>query len=115
VPGWLRSLILDPTPAGRPTSSGPATGATGATVPAGRKALERVVGQLAITPPGSRNDTLNRTAHFLGQLVAAHELDALEAVEAVLAVVDHWPDHRKSVGTIQRAMADGMRTPRRTR
>ncbi len=40
-----------------------------------QRALESEVGRVVMAPEGQRNDTLNRAAHALGQLVAAKVLD----------------------------------------
>lgn len=79
----------------------------------GRRALEAEVGRVALAPVGQRNDQLNRSAFSLGQLVAGGELQADEAVNALLVAAS-----RAGLGateaerTIGSGLASGMLTPR---
>jgi hypothetical protein len=49
----------------------------------GRAALRRTLGRLAQAPNGTRNDSLNRAAFALGQLVAQEALDYRETAAAL--------------------------------
>jgi hypothetical protein len=83
----------------------------------GRAALEREVAALAAVPVGARNNSLNRTAFRLFQLVAGGELDR-EHVIAELVVACHRNglvrnDGLRSVlATIQSGERAGMLFPR---
>jgi hypothetical protein len=107
VPGWLNALVLAPQ---GPTT--PITHPDGPTGAYGRAALEREIGRLALAVPGTRNHTLYASARSLGELVGSGDLPAHDVVAALLAVADHWPDRCKSAATIERGMADGIRSPR---
>ena len=79
----------------------------------GRRALEAEVGRVALAVVGERNDQLNRSAFALGQLVAGGELDAEEAVDALLLAAG-----RAGLGaleaerTVASGFASGMLSPR---
>lgn len=79
----------------------------------GRRALEAEVGRLALAAVGQRNDTLNRAAYSLGQLVAGGELGAEEVVDALLLAAS-----RAGLGaveaerTITSGLASGLLSPR---
>src|SRR5690625_4255752 len=47
----------------------------------GAAALERELGRVATAPEGTRNDTLNRAAFALGQLMAGGEVDETTATD----------------------------------
>jgi len=72
-------------------------------------------------PPGTCNDTLNRAAFNLGQLVAAGPLD-LEQVHAVLLAAalaapatGHTDRQRKAQATITSGLRGGAAKPRQRR
>jgi len=79
APPWLVDLLRKPMP-----SASPALAIRGNTTAYGRGALERECGRVALAPAGQRNDTLNRAAFALGQLIAGRELDPDEAAEGLL-------------------------------
>jgi hypothetical protein len=71
----------------------------------GQAALRVEIATLAATPPGSRNDTLNRAAFNLFQLVAGGELNESEVIAALrdacvangLVADDGWPSVRATI------------------
>jgi hypothetical protein len=83
APGWLLELLW-----GRPTSlnnTGQLTRRAGETTPYARRALEGEVGRVFMAPVGARNDTLNKAAFSVGQLIAGRAIeDAVAAVQALL-------------------------------
>ena len=83
----------------------------------GHAALQAEIAALAATPPGSRNDTLNRAAFSLFQLVAGGELPEGEVIAALQgACVTNGlvaDDGLQSVNlTIRSGRKAGMRHPR---
>jgi hypothetical protein len=121
VPAGLQGLLAPP-PARR-TTLPPAPRATGSGT-AGRyaqAALAREAARVRAAPPGTCNDTLNRAAFNLGQLVAAGLLDA-EQVRAVLLAAalaapatGHTDRARKAKATIASGLRGGAAKPRRRR
>jgi hypothetical protein len=83
----------------------------------GAAALRAEAAALAATPPGLRNDTLNRAAFSLFQLVADGELDETEVIEALkqacvtngLADDDGWQSVH---ATIRSGRSAGLQHPR---
>lgn len=81
APGWLLDLVRRPAPAAPGTV--PIRARSGGY---GRAALESELGRLALAPVGARNDTLNRAAFAMGQLIGGGHLEPSEAAGALLAV-----------------------------
>jgi Bifunctional DNA primase/polymerase, N-terminal len=83
----------------------------------GNAALRTEIAALAATPPGFRNQALNRAAFNLFQLVAGGELSEAEVIEALeqacevngLARDDGWGSVRATIRSGRRA---GMQYPR---
>jgi hypothetical protein len=83
----------------------------------GYAALQAEIAALVATPPGRRNDTLNRAAFSLFQLVAAGELAEDEVIAALLqacvanglAADDGWGSVRATIRSGRKA---GMQHPR---
>jgi hypothetical protein len=83
----------------------------------GRVALRAEIAALAATPPGRRNDALNRAAFNLFQLVAGGELAEAEVIAALqracvtngLAADDGWQSVH---ATIRSGRGAGLRHPR---
>lgn len=83
----------------------------------GRSALQAEITALAATPPGRRNDTLNRAAFSLFQLVAGGELSETEVMAALqqacitngLAKDDGWQSVH---ATIRSGRGAGLQHPR---
>jgi hypothetical protein len=83
----------------------------------GRAALQAETAALAATPPGSRNNALNRAAFSLFQLVAGGELSEFEVVAALqqaclangLAADDGWQSVH---ATIRSGRGAGLQCPR---
>ena len=114
LPSWLARLAQEspePAPAApaRPfPEAGRAPGRAYA-LAALRAETERV----AAARPGTRNDTLNRAAFSLGQLVAAGLLPTIPAVTGLISAARHAGlSHAEAVRTVRSGMAAGARKPR---
>jgi hypothetical protein len=82
--------------------------------PYARRALEMEVGRVAIAPEGARNDTLNRAAHALGQLVGGGSLDLATVISALeKAGTATGLEYQEVRETIKSGLGAGMRSPRR--
>lgn len=76
-------------------------------------ALVREAAQVRVAPEGARNDTLNKAAFNLGQLVAGGQLSA-DAVRAELvpaALIAGLPE-REALATVANGLAGGAKSPR---
>jgi hypothetical protein len=123
VPEGLRRLLAPP-PAARttlPPAPRPAGSGGGRAGRYAQAALQREAARVRAAPPGSCNDTLNRAAFNLGQLVAAGLLDS-EQVRAVLLAAalaapttGHTDRERKATTTITSGLRSGAAKPRRRR
>jgi hypothetical protein len=123
VPARLRRLLTPP-PATRttlPPGPRPAGGGGGRAERYAQAALVREAARVRAAPPGTCNDTLNRAAFNLGQLVAAGLLDP-EQVRAVLLAAalaapatGHADRQRKATATITSGLRGGAAKPRRRR
>jgi Bifunctional DNA primase/polymerase, N-terminal len=116
APEWLIALASKPPPQAPPTSPRPFSGAPGAY---GAAALRSEIDALAATPPGARNNQLNKASFCLHQLVAGGELDAGEVeqrlLEAAIAnglVADAKDGLRSVVLTIRSGARAGLLHPR---
>src|SRR5215472_4160033 len=111
LPGWLARLLAgDPRP---PHSAAPAALPDGAQGRAyALAALREETGRVAAARPGTRNDTLNRAAFCLGQLVAARLLPPLPVMTALAdaAACAGLPDD-EAWRTIRSGIAAGAKKP----
>jgi hypothetical protein len=112
VPAELRRLLAPP-PATR-TTRPPAPTTTGRAGGYGRAALAGERAAVATAQPGSRNQSLNRAAFNLGQLVAAGLLD-VDQVRTVLlaAALEAGNPPAKAHATIESGLRGGAAKPRR--
>lgn len=118
LPSWLAQLIED---AGQ---SPPESGRRGPAprVPAGDRvegrgyaiaALRAETERVASAQPGTRNDTLNRAAFSLGQLVAAGLLPPVPVITGLISAARHAGlSEREASRTVRSGMAGGARKPR---
>ncbi len=110
-PAWIVRLLAD-SPLGQPTRPVPLPDG-----PQGRAyalaAFREETRRVAAARPGTRNDTLNRAAFSLGQLVAARLLPPLPVMTALAdaAACAGLPDD-ESRRTIRSGMAAGAKKPR---
>jgi hypothetical protein len=76
-------------------------------------ALRAQTERVASARPGTRNDTLNRAAFSLGQLVAAGLLPPLPVITGLISAARHagLPEE-EAVRTVRSGMAGGSRKPR---
>jgi len=115
MPAWLFALMENPAPVPRAnaTAQRPSSGSDAYAEAALRKELEAV----ARAPEGTRNDTLNRAAFNLGQLVAGGCLERAR-VEAELFTAAEDCDLVRDDGekaardTIRSGLEDGRQQPR---
>lgn len=111
VPPWLQVLVVKP-PYVPPSGPMPPLSAKGGNY--AQRALQAEVGCVAMSVPGTRNDTLNKAAFSLGQLVAGGELDTAEVVGALLDVSARIGlAETEAEATILSGLRRGMETPRR--
>ena len=111
-PAWIARLLAGdpiPVPAPRPLPFPDVTTGRAYALAALREETRRV----ADARPGTRNDTLNRAAFSLGQLVAARLLPPLPVMTALAdaAAYAGLPDE-EARRTIRSGMAAGARKPR---
>lgn len=111
LPEWLLELVRPPEPERRREvleSASPAGGAAWA-----RAALVGELHELQAARDGSRNNTLNRVAYRLGQIVGAALLDERVVEEVLLDVgVAVGLREREAVGTIRSGLLAGKQNPR---
>jgi len=112
LPRWIARLLTDqPTPATAARQI-PAPGTPQAT-PYALAALREETAIVATARPGTRNDTLNRAAFSLGQLVAASLLPASAVMTALAdAAARCGLPGNEADRTIRSGMASGARHPR---
>jgi hypothetical protein len=113
LPPWLAGLVAEP--AAPPEV--PAQRLPPAEVAQGRAyamaALRAETGRVAAARPGTRNDTLNRAAFSLGQLVAAGLLPPIPVITGLISAARHagLPEEEAS-RTVRSGLAGGARKPR---
>src|SRR6202044_3649332 len=76
-------------------------------------ALRAETERVAAARPGTRNDTLNRAAFSLGQLVAAGLLPPIPVITGLISAARHagLPEE-EAVRTVRSGMTGGARKPR---
>jgi Bifunctional DNA primase/polymerase, N-terminal len=123
VPAGLRRLLAPP-PAQRttlPPASQPTRRNGGRAGRYAQAALQREAARVRAAPPGTCNDTLNRAAYNLGQLVAASLLEADQVRAVLLAAAlaapgtGHADRERKAKATIGSGLRGGAAKPRQRR
>jgi hypothetical protein len=125
VPEGLRQLLTPPpvTRATLPPAPRPASGDGGQSRAEryAQAALQREAARVRAAAPGSCNDTLNRAAFNLGQLVAAGLLDPDHVHQVLLAAAlaapatGHADRERRAKATITSGLRGGAAKPRRRR
>jgi hypothetical protein len=114
VPAALQRLLAPP--AATRTTLPPVPTSAGHSGGYGRAALARERASVATAPPGRRNQTLNRAAFNLGQLVAADLLDVEEVRAGLLvAALEAGNPEAKARATIESGLSGGAAKPRRHR
>lgn len=91
----------------------PAAGPADATTPYGRRALEAEAERVANAMEGTRNDTLNRAAFAVGQLVAGGEVESTEGYDTLwCAAVNVGLGQVEAHKTIESAFKAAEKDPR---
>ena len=113
LPPWLGRLVAEaPVPLPVPAPRLPlADGAQGRAY--AMAALRAETSRVAAAAPGTRNDTLNRAAFSLGQLVAAGLLPPVPVITGLISAAMHagLPEE-EATRTVRSGMAGGARKPR---
>ncbi|MGH3297144.1 MAG: bifunctional DNA primase/polymerase, partial [Trebonia sp.] len=113
LPPWLGRLVAEPpapplVPAQWVPAGDPAQGRAYAIA-----ALRAETSRVAAAVPGTRNDTLNRAAFSLGQLVTAGLLPPIPVITSLIDAAMHagLPEE-EAIRTVRSGMAGGARKPR---
>lgn len=113
LPSWLERLVAEapvalPVPAPRLPVADRAQGRAYAMA-----ALRAETSRVAAAVPGARNDTLNRAAFSLGQLVAAGLLPPVPVITGLISAAMYagLPEE-EAVRTVRSGMTGGARKPR---
>ncbi|RJQ74155.1 MAG: DUF3987 domain-containing protein [Desulfobacteraceae bacterium] len=110
APSWLVDLLNDKPALPR---SVPAAITVGMTTAYGRAALQGELETLVRVAEGQRNDSLNRSAFRVGQLVAGGEIEQGEAEKALIDMGDQMGLARTEVRkTVNSGLEKGMKQPR---
>ena len=112
---WL--ALVDgarPRPKASPTKAQPQVSGHGSTTAYGAAAVKSEADAVRAAPPHAGNDTLNRSAFALGQLVAGGEVERSDAESALLqTALDRGVPQREAQATIRSGLDAGQRDPRR--
>jgi hypothetical protein len=114
LPSWLAALIRDDyVPPAVPMPRFPADGDRAQGRAYAMAALRAETFRVAAAQPGTRNDTLNRAAFSLGQLVAAGLLPPIPVITGLIGAAVHagLPEDEAS-RTVRSGLAGGARKPR---
>jgi len=110
APEWIRALLRPAPPASRPPFGEPRRVDTRSYAAA---ALADECVQVAATPPGSRNDRLNRAAFAMGTLVGAGALDPGGATHSLVAAAGRAGlGETEAARTVASGLAAGIDRPR---
>jgi len=111
MPAWLLELVR-PTEPQRPAPR-PAVQQVDREAAYAQRALDAELDAVARAPEGTRNDTLNRAAFNLGQLVAAGLLDRGDVEDQLVhTAVANGLTVREALATVRSGLAAGERQPR---
>ena len=114
LPSWLGSLIRDdyvPPAVPLPRFSVDVDRAQGRSY--AMAALRAETERVAVARPGTRNDTLNRAAFSLGQLVVAGLLPPIPVITGLISAATHAGlSEDEASRTVRSGLAGGARKPR---
>jgi hypothetical protein len=111
LPAWIARALTHP--AGQPAPAPLPRAASAGVAPYGLAALRAEAARVATAHEGARNDTLNRAAFSLGQLVAGGCLpDAAVTTALAGAARESGLPEREASRTIRSGMIAGARQPR---
>jgi hypothetical protein len=113
LPAWIARALEEERPPSQAVPAPRSRAGNASAVPYALAALREEATRVATAPEGTRNDTLNRAAYSLGQLVGGGCLPD-EAVTAALADAarDSGLPEREAARTIRSGMTAGARRPR---
>jgi len=115
LPGWISSLLTDQPASAAVARQLPAPG-TSQAAPYALTALREETARVAAARPGARNDTLNRAAFSLGQLVASNLLSSIVVTTALAdAAARCGLPGDEAHRTIRSGMISGIQHPRAQR
>ena len=114
LPSWLGTLIRDDyVPPEVPRPRFPVEGDRAQGRAYAMAALRAETSRVAAARPGTRNDTLNRAAFSLGQIVAAGLLPPIPVITGLIgAAVAAGLSEEEASRTVRSGMAGGARKPR---
>jgi hypothetical protein len=114
LPSWLGSLIRDDyVPPAVPGPRFPVDGDRAQGRAYAMAALRAETEQVAAARPGTRNDTLNRAAFSLGQLVTAGLLPPIPVITGLIsAAMQAGLSEDEASRTVRSGLAGGARKPR---
>jgi hypothetical protein len=113
LPGWIADLLRSEPPPGSAVNwRNPVSNSAQGTAYA-MAALREEARLVAAAKPGTRNDTLNRAAFSLGQLIAADLLSHLAVIKALAGAAERAGlPAGEARRTIRSGITAGMRRPR---
>jgi hypothetical protein len=112
LPGWIARALTRPPPPQAALAPLPRNEA-GHPVPYALAALREEATRVAAAAEGARNDTLNRAAFSLGQLVAARLLPPIPVITGLIdAAMQAGLSEEEAARTVRSGMAGGARKPR---
>ncbi len=110
IPTWMSERLIRQQPERKPMPDINLFG----TSPYGKAALEEEINGVAVAPEGTRNDSLNRAAFALGQLVAGGEVDQSDAWRSLeAAALASGLTISETNKTIHSGFAAGLGEPRK--
>ncbi len=110
LPAWIAQRLARAQPERKPMPDINLVGTT----PYGKAALDEEISRVALAGEGTRNDTLNRAAFALGQLVAGGEVDMSDALRSLEAAAGSAGLPQVEAGkTIRSGFQSGLEEPRK--
>ncbi len=110
LPAWIAQRLARSQPERKPMPDINLVGTT----PYGKAALDEEISRVALAAEGTRNDTLNRAAFALGQLVAGGEVDMSDALRSLEAAAGSAGLPTAEAGkTIRSGFQSGLEEPRK--
>lgn len=112
-PEWLIELIID-SKSDAPTGHNPCTTLVSDNTEYGSAALKSETECISNSSEGTRNDTLNRSAFAIGQLIAGGEVSEASArAELLKAALATGLPEQEATRTLNNSLSAGMQVPRK--